>query len=179
MQDMERKPRRMKAKRNKDIATLTASRYELCLLWYGLDELRYATSNTLHEHPDWKDYQKKLDTIKAMTEEITYQVNNWETEDIFKPLLEEAMEWMNNQDFDRYLSWNDERFKTKWDIIKYNEFQSYHGGSSVEVERGQISFEPQGLHLKIEEDEKFIPIAECRKMYENQGKTIIRQESLF
>ena len=92
----------------------------------------------------------------------------------------EALKWMNTQDFDRYLSWNDERFKTKWDIVKYNEFQSYHGGTVSLDEHSSIGFEPNGLKLSLNRDESiFIPIEKCKKEFENQGKTIIRQESLF
>ncbi len=87
---------------------------------------------------------------------------------------------MNHHDFDYYLKWNDERFKNKWDIVKYNEFQSYYGGTSHTVEGGDISFQPTGLELIMPSDERiFIPIAECKKIFESQGKQVIIQERLF
>ncbi len=104
-------------------------------------------------------------------------------EERFKPLLDEALADMNREKFDYYLSWKDKRYKNKWDILKTHKFQTYLGWSSMRLDNGHIFFQPDGLLLQIglmeEADKCFIPIDECKKIFENQGKQVYIQEKLF
>lgn len=40
----------------------------------------------------------------------------------FQPLLNHALEMMNEQPFEYYLSWEGKRYKNKWDIVVDNVF---------------------------------------------------------
>ncbi len=102
-------------------------------------------------------------------------------DDRFKYLWDYALDHMNNYDFEYYLKVTDfgkPRYKNKWDVIKKCSFSSYYGTSSRGF--GSVFFEPTRLRLVLDSDEELIiPIEECKKAFENQGKQIIIQERLF
>lgn len=95
----------------------------------------------------------------------------------FELLFSKALAMMNNFKFEMYLSWNDERFKNKWDIVNYNTFSSWLGSCD---DLGEIAFFPQYLELRTKDDKKIkIDKDTCKKIFLNQGKTTFIQESLF
>ena len=98
----------------------------------------------------------------------------------FQPLLNHALEMMNEPSFEYYLSWKGKRYKNKWDIVKLNRFKAFY--SSYDA-TGEIAFYPDRLEIKLPntgwEPGFVIPIDECEKMFKKQGKETVAQESLF
>lgn len=96
------------------------------------------------------------------------------------PLLKEALKHMNHYDFDYYFNTFPNKYKTKWDVIKYGSFKAFHSSYN---EKGEIAFYPDRLEIKLPntgwEPGFVIPIDECEKIFVNQSNGVVTQESLF
>lgn len=96
------------------------------------------------------------------------------------PLLKKALARMNHFDFDYYFNTFQDKYKTKWDVVKLNRFKAFY--SSYD-DTGEIAFYPDRLEIKLPntgwESGFVIPIDECEKIFKKQDEETIVQERLF
>ena len=95
-------------------------------------------------------------------------------------LLQEALFDMNTIDFKWYFEKFNGKYKNKWEIVKDVKFDTYSGHSSYREDGSDIHYEPSKLVLHSKTFGNWaIPITEVKKMFENQGKLMVIQTSLF
>ena len=86
-------------------------------------------------------------------------------------LQRKMLNYLQNLDFDYY----EKHFGyNRWETVKAHVLDSYYGSSTTS---GRMSFSPQGVKLEKGNEEKFIPVKDLKKLFENEE--VCEQTKLF